>query len=389
MSISFSGFLSCVPYVLTARSGENATPYPILMRGRHGIGKSSLVYQIAQNLGWNPKSEEIVCGDYAGGYDVVERRASQMTEGDLLGLPSRDPVMVNGMKATAFNPPKWLVQACTEPVVLFFDEVDRAVLEVRQGLFELCDSRKIAGHVLHPGTVIFAAMNGGVHKGASSYQVADLDPAEQDRYTVYDVDPTAEDWLTWASDKVHPIVWAFINSNHKHLEHIGDYEPGKTYPSRRSWERFSNVAASGNMLKGGEANPIAYNIAASFLGMEAAVAFQDFVKNFEDQVTPEDVLDNGEIGRTNDFTLTQHCALIEQMEQDEYFQSDLSSDQLSNLADYMVSITSEACMKLWALIAGHDTSNPQNLHGTTTSSGQMIAEFMAELLTAQFDSSKS
>jgi hypothetical protein len=55
----------------------------------------------------------------------------------------------------------------------------------------------------------------------------------------------------------------------------------------------------------------------------------------------------------------------------------------------MVSITSEACMKLWALIAGHDTSNPQNLHGTTTSSGQLIAEFMAELLTAQFDSSKS
>ena len=106
MSISFSGFLSCVPYVLTARADESATPYPILMRGRHGIGKSSLVYQIAQNLGWNPKSEEIVCGDYAGGYDVVERRASQMTEGDLLGLPSRDPVMVNGMPATSFNPPK-------------------------------------------------------------------------------------------------------------------------------------------------------------------------------------------------------------------------------------------------------------------------------------------
>ena len=389
MSISFSGFLSCVPFVLTARSGENASPFPILMRGRHGIGKSSLVYQIAQNLGWNPKTEEIVYGDYAGGYDIVERRASQMTEGDLLGLPSRDPVMVNGMKATAFNPPKWLVQACTEPVVLFFDEVDRAVLEVRQGLFELCDSRKIAGHVLHPGTVIFAAMNGGVHKGASSYQVADLDPAEQDRYTVYDVDPTAEDWLTWAKEKVHPMVWAFINSNHKHLEHVGDYEPGKTYPSRRSWERFSNVASSGKMLKGGEAQPVVYNIAASFLGMEAAVAFNDFVKNFKDQVSPADVLDNGEIDRTDDFTLTQHCALIEQMEQDEYFKSDLNSKQLGHLADYMMSITSEACMKLWALIAAHDTANPQNLHGTVGTNGTLVATFMADLLTAQYDSKKS
>ena len=143
------------------------------------------------------------------------------------------------------------------------------------------------------------------------------------------------------------------------------------------------------MLKGGEAKPVVYNIAASFLGMEAAVAFNDFVKNFKDQVSPADVLDNGEIDRTGDFTLTQHCALIEQMEQDEYFKSDLNSTQLGHLADYMMSITSEACMKLWALIAAHDTANPQNLHGTVGTNGTLVATFMADLLTAQYDSKKS
>ena len=42
--------------------------YPIMIRGRHGIGKSHLIYQLGERLGMK----------------VVERRASQMQEGRLL-----------------------------------------------------------------------------------------------------------------------------------------------------------------------------------------------------------------------------------------------------------------------------------------------------------------
>ncbi|MDY1003104.1 hypothetical protein SOL51_11150, partial [Lactobacillus helveticus] len=84
-----------------------------------------------------------------------------MTEGDLLGLP--DLADAYNQKITKFCAPDWLAQACNEAVVLFLDEVDRATVEVRQGIFELCDSRKIAGHTLHPDTLIFAAVNGGEH----------------------------------------------------------------------------------------------------------------------------------------------------------------------------------------------------------------------------------
>ena len=67
MSIDFKTFLSVVPHVTNAR-------FPVLIRGRHGIGKSTVVYQYAKDAG----------------LPIVERRASQMTEGDLLGLPSID-----------------------------------------------------------------------------------------------------------------------------------------------------------------------------------------------------------------------------------------------------------------------------------------------------------
>ena len=132
MSVDFKTFIKVTPYVTAVRK-------PVLVRGRHGVGKSQVVYQLAKQIG----------------LPVIERRASQMTEGDLLGLPSTDG------NVTSWNPPEWYKTACTHPVVLFLDEVDRATVEVRQGIFELTDSRKLAGFALHQDTLIFAAVNGG------------------------------------------------------------------------------------------------------------------------------------------------------------------------------------------------------------------------------------
>ena len=153
MAVDFATFLSVVPHILDAK-------LPVLLRGRHGVGKSEVVYQTAA----------------VRGLPVVERRASQMTEGDLLGLPDTADTDIDGRKATTWNAPDWLVTACTQPVVLFLDEVDRATMEVRQGLFELTDSRKINGWHLHADTLIIAAVNGGEH--GAQYQVGEMDPAE-------------------------------------------------------------------------------------------------------------------------------------------------------------------------------------------------------------------
>ena len=186
MSIDFRTFNEIAPLVLKSK-------LPVLLRGRHGVGKSQVVYQVANRLD----------------LPVVERRASQMTEGDLLGLPDTADTDIDGRKATTWNAPDWLVTACAQPVVLFLDEVDRATMEVRQGRFELTDSRKINGWKLHPETLIIAAVNGGEH--GAQYQVGEMDPAELDRWTVFDVEPSAEDWLKWATGKVASGLWDVVN----------------------------------------------------------------------------------------------------------------------------------------------------------------------------------
>ena len=355
MAIDFKSFLQCAPHVIKVRK-------PILIRGRHGIGKSEVVYQIAESLD----------------LPVVERRASQMTEGDLLGMPSPEMIEINGQQASQFRPFAWFIQACTEPVVLFLDEVDRATTEVRQGIFELTDSRKLAGWTLHDDTVVIAAVNGGEH--GAQYQVAEMDPAELDRWTVFDIEPTVEDWLTWASDKkVEPVVWDFINENRNHLEHAsGNYEPGKVYPSRRSWVRFSETI---RIMREELSESELFSLTQGFLGFEAAIAFRDFYINHDRMVTVDDILDKGDIKLTEEFDINKHGALIEKMENSKIFdETELSSQQLDNLAAYFVTIPGEMAMKLFSIVGRCAIrDNIINFHGAEVD-GKRVGDHIVSLV---------
>ena len=354
MAISFGTLNQILPILVNSK-------LPVLLRGRHGIGKSAIVYQIAEQRG----------------LPVIARRASQMTEGDLLGLPK-----VEG-NVTQWLAPDWLHKACNEPVVLFLDEVDRATMEVRQGIFELTDSRKIAGWTLHPETLSFAAVNGGEH--GAQYQGGEMDPAELDRWTVFDVEPTCEDWLTWAKDNVDGLVWDFINTNRNHLEHSGEFEPNKVYPSRRSRDRLNECLHAANLLEAetvkADAGTI-FNLATAFVGFEAAVALQDFIKTYEAQVTVENILDDGQIDRTKDWGINDHSALVEKMEAKEVFKVELEPAQIQNLADYFVSLPSEVAMKLWTVAGaeGNEVENCIKLHQTTATDGTLVTSFIVEVL---------
>ena len=325
MAVDFKTFGKMVKYVTAVRK-------PVLLRGRHGIGKSTVVYQYANHIG----------------KPVVERRASQMTEGDLVGLPSISD------NSTSFNPPDWFKQACDMPCVLFLDEVDRATLEVRQGIFELTDSRKLNGHHLHHNTIVFAAVNGGEH--GSQYQVGEMDPAELDRWTVFDIEPSVEDWLDWAKKSdISDEVWGFINHNHDHLEHKDDFEPNKVYPSRRSWERLDECLSQSKLFDDHNA---LYHLATAFVGFEAAVAFRDF-------------------------DINDHSALVSKFEAEQVFATELTEDQIGNVARYMMTgMPSEVVMKVWSLLGqtgGDEQKNLLKIHKAEVD-GRTFSDFLVEML---------
>ena len=350
MAVDFATFSQIVEHVTAVRK-------PVLLRGRHGIGKSTVVYQYAaqQNM------------------EVVERRASQMTEGDLVGLPSIEA------NSTRFNPPDWFKAACDRPVVLFLDEVDRATLEVRQGIFELTDSRKLNGHKLHDDTLIFAAVNGGEH--GAQYQVGEMDPAELDRWTVFDIEPSVEDWLAWANDSgISQEVFNFINQNRSHLEHTDDFEPNKVYPSRRSWERLDQCLAQAGLLE--DASPALFNLTSAFVGFEAAVAFNDFIQNYDRQVSTDDILIKGDFSKLADFGINDHTAIIDKFEAEETFKDELPQDHIDNLARYFIMLPSEVAMKLWTVMGKGEVNNTVKLHKTDVD-GESVSKHFVKMINGE------
>lgn len=315
MAISFGTFRKCISFVVGARK-------PVMLRSRHGVGKSEVVYQFAKDIN----------------IPVVERRASQMTEGDLLGLPK----LRDGM--TSWLPPDWFKQSCDNAVLLFIDELDRATTEVRQGFFELADSRKIAGHMLHPNTLVFSAVNSGhATSGGSEYQVGDMDPAELDRWAVFDLDPSVDEWLSWGKENcVEPKVLNFIRDNARHLEHKDAFEPNKVYPSRRSWVRFGECLKQIDDIE----SDIVFHLATAHLGLEAAVAFQDFIKT-QCVLHPKDVVDEGQYEKVKNLRINEQLSLVNRIKDDGYWLIKLSPKQVKNICETIKILPSEIGIKMY------------------------------------------
>lgn len=361
ISVDFKTANRILPYVLKNRN-------PVLIRGKHGIGKSEVVYQLAEKM-----SEILGLKDKSYVYPVVERRASQMADaGDLMGMPKLND------ETTSFVPMAWFHQACTQACILFLDEVDRASTDVRQAIFELTDSRKIAGHTLHPDTIIIACVNGG--HGETQYQVGEMDPAELSRWTVFDLKPTVEDWLDYSKDKATAEVWDFIRQNNTCLEFAGEFEINKVYPSRRSWMRFNDAIAGTEMLE--ESSNDLIFLGSAYIGYEAAVMFHDFVKNFDKLVTAEDVLIKAKKEKYAKLDINQHLALIDKIGEHDLLKKPLDSIPLQNLADYLFTIPAELVMKLWEVMGSGDAENGIKLYKAYSLDGKKkktVSDYVAEI----------
>jgi len=177
------------------------------------------------------------------------------------------------------------------------------------------------------------------------------------------------------------MVWDFINHNRKHLEHEGDFEPNKVYPSRRSWDRFCTTSAPANVFGEGGDRDLLFNLATAFLGFEAAVSLRDFVEKYEWQVTIEDILDEGDLSKCEKWGINDHAAMIEKFEASDSFVEDLSESQITNLAAYFITLPSEIAMKLWTVLGDADNiNNVVALHKAETADGTRVSDHLVEIL---------
>lgn len=268
----------------------------VLLRARHGVGKSKVVRQVVSLLKKKLCEAQIVdiskFKDLKEFMQVTDRRLSQMTEGDMIGLPSTDG------EVTRFNPPDWYKRACVVPMVLFLDELNRGTNEVMQAAFQIVLDRELNGWKLHPLTRVYAAINVG-----SMYTVNEMDPALLDRFYVIDLETDVKSFCKWGRDtdpeqggNLHPNITDFIEQKQRHdgtnwLFPAKAVDPGTVTTSPRSWEFVNHACVYADVMDK-PTDPLFYHIVRGFVGNEAAIAFQAFCKDVDTRITGEELVND-------------------------------------------------------------------------------------------------
>lgn len=270
----------------------------VCVRGRHAVGKSEGVYQAAKRIfddyykseAWikiqnDPTLPHELRGHtYDMGLPVIERRLSQMSEGDIVGLPFMHDNKRTGGHSTSFKPCDWLMNAQEFPVMLFLDERNRALEGVKQAVFQLTDSKAFYGNKLHPTTRIVVAENVG-----DSYQVQECDPAEVSRCATVQLEPTVEEWLEYAVQHCDSFTTDFVREHGQPvLEFIGSGEPGKKYPDRRTWFKLDRELTL--MDEFNKPSDSLHAITCAFLGSETGSKFATYIRSKDRNVTAQEIM---------------------------------------------------------------------------------------------------
>lgn len=324
----------------------------VLMRGPTGVGKSHLAAAIA-------KQHDL---------PLIDVRGSTMSEGDVGGYPDIESMKETGIMT--FCMPSWFVRACNEPCVLLLDELNRSLPGVQQAFFQIVLDRELGNdkngvpYRLHPDTRVIAAVNHG-----SEYDVNEMDPALLRRFWVADIEPTAQDWVDWAADNgIDQCIIEFINHHPEHLRvDPSSVEPGTVCPNPASWHRVNDSLNYMNMAPSsvaGQPSPNGfYALCMGMIGVEAAIAFCKFVKDFEVQISAEDVL-NGKVDleTVSGLPVSTINSLVDKLHH-HCKDNDWTMAQCKNIEQLTGVVSDEVMVHIWNKITSSNRiANIQKMH---------------------------
>ena len=126
------------------------------------------------------------------------------------------------------------------------------------------------------------------------------------------------------------------------------------------------------------------SLSAAFIGTEAAIEFAEFCRNFDRQVTPDDIINDGDMSKVETFGLNEHVALITKMSNSDLIKEDFNDTQVKNVSTYFMSLPSEAAMKLWGVL-GVNRTNTIKIHKAEVN-GKMVKNYIVSLLAVSKDS---
>lgn len=217
---------------------------PVFLWGAPGIGKSSIIKEIAQKR--------------AIGF--IDLRLALMDPTDLKGIP-----FYNRESHTAlWAPPAFLPKEGEG--ILFLDELNSAPPSVQASAYQLILDRKVGEYELPEGWAIVAAGNREGDRGVTYRMPSPL----ANRLVHFEMEVSVEDWRLWAFENgVDARIISYISYKNEHLFTFDAKSDTKSFATPRSWEFVNSILKSGlsqNMLLDAISGAVGETVAISFLG---------------------------------------------------------------------------------------------------------------------------
>lgn len=364
----------------------------VMLKGNHGIGKSQVVKQVADELG----------------IAFIDFRLSQNDVGDIKGIPFQR----NGR--TVFSPPEFFPLTEKDALelqdllgledaihlgkygpegILFLDEINRASREVQQAAFELVLDHRLNLRDLPEGWKVITAIN----DNDDLYTVGSLDPAFVSRFMVIDFAPSSEEWMKWAREEgnIHDSVIQFLTKHPEFLDPNTDTidennkEGVRKLYDRRSWHKFSQTIQRFEELeipflkKDPEVLTYMTQVAAGFMGSVCSIKWMKFIESDYESMNADIILNHWDknveakiksivkAGRIPELAAYNELII-------HYFEDkkDYGKNGIKNLTNYLSLMPKEVGANFWQAFNLSDRAFSEKWYTAHPSHAELILSFI-------------
>jgi hypothetical protein len=279
---------------------------PTFLWGAPGIGKSSIVKQIAQDRG----------------VGFIDLRLALMDPTDLKGIPFYDKESHTALWA----PPAFLPR--DGEGILFLDELNSAPPSVQASAYQLILDRKVGEYELPEGWAIVAAGNREGDRGVTYRMPSPL----ANRFVHFEMEVDVEDWRLWAYKKgLDERVISYISYRNEHLFTFDAKSDEKSFATPRSWEYVDKI------LKSTITKELLLDTLSGAIGREVGVSFLSFAKVMNSLPDIENILKtgNGEYSDEVDVLYALSTGVVSA------YLKDKNEEKLENILRYTLGLKSE------------------------------------------------
>lgn len=247
-----------------------AAKIPAFLWGAPGIGKSSIIKQIAREAG----------------VECIDLRLSLLDPTDLKGIPFYERESHSALWA----PPSFLPREGEG--ILFLDELNSAAPAVQASAYQLILDRKVGEYTLPEGWAIVAAGNREGDRGV----VYRLPSPLANRFVHVEMEVNVSDWRNWAlGARIDMRVLAYIAFKNEALFAFDPLKNERSFATPRSWEAVHRILSTDlprSLWLDAIGGAIGHDTAVDFLGfvqvMDRLPDVQAIMRG-EEAGVPEDV----------------------------------------------------------------------------------------------------